>query len=153
MRRLTVCVFAFLTVCNFAFGQTDHSVVRKIVLAETTAMGLQANSPICLALLPARSISPTGADPSPQLLRFLMRSGMRPRKASTCYTPPPKGNVISMELIKEGANRLSAKVVFKNVTLGPGRDLAIVHRRGVYELIRTERSGWVIQSYANELPR
>jgi len=53
--------------------------------------------------------SATGADPSPQVLAFLSRKGMRVKGASTCYKAV-KGNVISIELVSEDGSRLSAKV-------------------------------------------
>lgn len=154
MKRLfVVCISVLLSSSNLAFGQVNPAAVHTILLAELVAMRLPVNSPICLAILPARNISETGADPSPQLLRFLVRRGMRPRKASTCYNPPPKGNVISIELIAERADRLSAKVAFSDVTITPDRDLGVLHRRGAYELIRSAKGEWVIQSYASELPK
>ena len=140
-------IFVLLSSATFAYGEVDSTAVHKIVLAEFAAMKLPLNSPICLAILPARNMSETGADPSPRLLRFLERRGMRPRKASTCYSPPPKGNVISIESSRESADRLSAKVAFSDVTITPDRDLGILHRRGVYKLVKREKGEWIIQSY------
>ena len=101
-------------------------------------------------MLPARNTSETGADPSPQLLRFLARKGMHPRGASTCYKPLPKGNVISIEVVAESADGLSAKVAFTDVTITPEKDLGTVHRRGRYELRKSPKGGWAIQSYMGE---
>lgn len=149
MKRLFV--FVLLSLSISAFGEADPAVVHKIVFAEFAAMRLPLNSPVCLAILPARNISETGADPSPQLLRFLVRRGIRPRKASDCYNPPPKGNVISIELITESADRLLAKVAFSDVTITPDRDLGVLYRRGVYELVKSAKGEWIIRSYAGEL--
>lgn len=151
MKRLFfICAVVLFSASTFALGEIDSAAAHKIVLAEFAAMRLPLNSPVCLAILPARNMSETGADPSRQLLRFLARKGMRLRKASTCYTPPPKGNVISIESITASTGRLSARVTFSDVTIRPDRDLAILHRRGVYELIKGEKGEWVIESYAGD---
>ena len=149
---LLTCVFASCTVFAVANG-VELSSVHKIILAELSAMKLPVDSPICLEMLPARNTSETGADPSPQLLRFLTRRGMRPRKASACDKPLPKGNEIRIEVIAESAGRLSARVSFSDITITPERDLGILYRRGVYELIKDEKGEWVIQSYVNEMKK
>ena len=151
MKRLVILCTCILMICSlFAVGEVDPSAIHKIVLAEFAAMRLPTRSPICLAILPARNTSETGADPSPQLLAFLAQKGMRPRRVSTCYKPLPKGNVIIIEPISESANRLSVKVTFGDTTITPDRGLGILHRRGVYELIKGEMGEWAIQSYAGE---
>jgi hypothetical protein len=153
MKRLFfICVVVLFCASTYALGEIDPAAIHKIVLAEFAAMRLPIISPICLAILPARNASETGADPSPELLRFLARTGMRPRKASTCFSPLPKGNLISIESITERAGRLSANVTFSDVTITPDRDLGILHRRGVYELIKDEKGEWVIESYAGDSP-
>jgi hypothetical protein len=151
MRRLLVLyMFTLLSSSTFAFGEFAPAVVQTIVLDELAAMRLPPNSPVCLAILPARDTSDTGADPSSQLLRFLARRGMRARKASTCYNPPPKGKVISIELIKESTDRFSAKVTFSDVAIAPERDLGILHRRGIYELVKGDNGKWVVKSSVGE---
>lgn len=154
MKRLCVIFTALLlSASTFAHGEVDPAAVHKIVLAELAAMRLPVNSPVCLAMLPARNMSETGADPSSQLIRFLVRRGMRPLGASICYKPLPKGNVISIEVAAESADSLSVKVAFSDVTITRDRDLGILHRRGVYELIKGEKGEkgeWVIQSYTGE---
>ena len=110
-------------------------------------MRLPTKSPFCLAILPARNTSETGADPSPQLLRFLIGKGMRPQKASTCYEPLPKGNVISIETVAASADGVSVKVAFTDVTITSDKDLGAVHRHGIYELRKSRKGGWMIQSY------
>jgi hypothetical protein len=151
MKRLCVIfTVLFLSASIFAHGEVDPAAVHKIVLAELAAMRLPVNSPVCLAILPALNMSETGADPSPKLIRFLVRRGMRPRGASICYKPLPKGNVISIEVVAESIDSLSVKVTFSDVTITAYRDLGILHRRGVYELIKGGKGEWVIQSYAGE---
>ena len=151
MRRLFVlCIFVLLSSSVFAFGEITPAAAQTIVSAELDAMKLPASSPVCLAILPARNMSATGADPSSQLLKFLVRRGMHPRKASTCYNPPPKGKVISIELTRKSTDRLSVKVTFSDVTITPDRDLGILYRRGIYELTKGEQGEWVVQSYASE---
>jgi hypothetical protein len=152
-RLLAICTLVFLGSSTLVFGQVDPAAVHQIVLAEFAAMRLPVNSPFCLEILPTRNMSETGADPSSQLLRFLARKGMRPRKASICYRPLPKGNVISIEPITQAADRFSAKVNFKDVTITADRDLGLIHRHGVYELVRSEKGEWTIQSYKDELPK
>lgn len=151
MKRLFVIYAAiFLSSCAFAFGGVDPAAVHKIVRAELAAMKLPINSPICLAILPARDTSETGADPSPQLLGFLVRKGMQPRGASSCNKPLPKGNLVSIEVVAESADGLSAKVTFTDVTITPDKDVGVVHRRGLYELRRTPKGKWAIESYTDE---
>jgi hypothetical protein len=152
-KLLVICTLVFLGSSTLVFGQVDPAAVHKIVLAEFGAMRLPMNSPVCLAILPARNMSETGADPSSQLLRFLARKGMQPRKASICYRPLPKGNVISIEPITQAVDRFSARVTFSDVTITPDKDLALIHRHGVYELARSEKGEWTIQSYKDELPK
>jgi hypothetical protein len=68
MKRLFVTYMVVLLSSSiFALGEVDPVAVRKIVVAELAAMKLPINSPVCLALLPARNTSETGGDPSPQL--------------------------------------------------------------------------------------
>jgi len=151
MKRLFI-IFAlvFLSLDTFALAEVNPAAVHKIVLTELAAMKLPIKSPVCLAILPARNTSETGADPSPQLLKFLARKGMRPRGASTCSKPLPKGNVISIEVVAESADGLSAKVAFTDVTITPDKDLGAVHRRGLYALRKTSKGEWTIQSYKGE---
>jgi len=146
-RLFAICTLVFLSSSTLVSGEVDPAAVHKIVLAEFAAMRLPVNSPVCLEILPARNVSETGADPSSQLLRFLVRKGMRPRKASICYRPLPKGNVISIEPITQAPDRISARVTFSDVTITPDRDLGILYRRGVYELVRSQKGEWTIQSY------
>jgi hypothetical protein len=151
MKRLfLLCTCLFASCAVLLAGEVESSAIHKIVAAELLAMKLPANSSFCLAILPARNISETGADPSPQVLRFLAGRGMRPRKASLCYKPPSKGNVISVEVLKEAGDRLSAKVAFSDVTIIPGRDLGVLRRRGVYELTKGKKGRWAIRSYQGE---
>jgi hypothetical protein len=89
-RLLVICTFVFLGQSALVFGEVNPAAVREIVLAEFAAMKLPMNSPFCLEVLPAQNLSEAGADPSPQLLQFLIRKGIRPRKASSCYRPFPK---------------------------------------------------------------
>ena len=154
MRRLFVLLICLSASGHaLAGGEVAPSAAHEIVLAELSAMKLPANSPICLAILPPHSTSETGTDPSPQLLRYLARKGMRPRKASVCYRPLPKGNVISIEVIAETADRLSIRVDFSDVTITADKDLGVVYRLGVYELIKDASGKWVIQSYASNSPK
>ena len=102
---------------------------------ELSALKMPENSPFCLAILPSANSSPTGADPSPQVLAFLSRKGMRAKGASTCYKAV-KGNVISIELASEDGGRLLAKVAFANVTIPPGEDFRVLRRRGVYQFTK-----------------
>jgi len=135
----------------FAFAQVDPTVVLKVVTTELSALKMPMNSPFCLEMLPSASTSPTGADPSPHLLAFLSRKGMRAKKASTCYKAV-KGNVISIELISEDGQRLLAKVAFSDVTILPGEDLGVLRRRGIYEFTKDIHGEWMIRSYTAEIP-
>jgi hypothetical protein len=151
MKRLVVlCAVVLFSSSIFALGEIDPAAVHKIVLAEFNAMKLPSNSPVCLAILPARNTSETGADPSPQLLGFLARKGMRARAASSCHRPLPKGNEILIEVIAESADQFSAEVAFADVTITPDNDLGVVHRRGLYELRKGPKGEWRIESYAGE---
>ncbi|MGA9641130.1 MAG: hypothetical protein WBQ72_07025 [Terriglobales bacterium] len=149
MNRLfnIILTVVLLSSASFALGDVSPAAVHKIVLAEFAAMRLPTKSPFCLAILPARNTSETGADPSPQLLRFLIGKGMRPQKASTCYEPLPKGNVISIETVAASADGVSVKVAFTDVTITSDKDLGAVHRHGIYELRKSRKGGWMIQSY------
>ena len=125
-------------------------VVQKIVATELSALNMPLNSPFCLAMLPSVNTSTTGADPSPQLLAFLSRKGMRAKRASTCYKAV-KGNVISIELVSEDGGRLLAKVAFADVTIPPGEDLGVLRRRGVYQFAKDTNGEWMIKSYTAEI--
>ncbi|SRR5437016_5177404 len=148
-RLLVLCSLALLWPAS-VLGEPNSDVIHSIVLSELSAMRFPPKSPFCLALLPAANHSPQAADPSPELLSFLARKGMRPQKASICYKAP-KGNVISIEIVPGIEGRLSAKVAFGNVSIPPGEDLGVLWHRGVYEFTRTPTGKWVIKSYASEI--
>jgi|SRR5208337_1506887 len=133
-----------------AFGEVDGTVIEKIVTTEFSALKMPVTSPFCLALLPSANTSATGADPSPQLLAFLSRKGMRAKKASTCYKAV-KGNVISVELVSEDGGGLLVKVAFADVTIPPGEDLGVLRRRGVYQFAKDAKNEWLIKSYTAEI--
>lgn len=148
MRRLFILAVFFWPFS--AFGDVDASIVQKIVLTELYVTRLPTTSPFCLAILPSATNSPTGADPSPELLAFLSQHGMHPKRASTCYKAL-KGNVISIELIPEEHDRVSARVAFADVTIPPGEDLGTLRRRGVYHFTKSSDGAWKAQSYTAEI--
>ena len=144
-----------LVLCFFlwpfsAFSEVDATVIHKIVTMELSALKMPENSPFCLAILPSANASATGADPSPQVVAFLSRKGMRVKGASTCYKAV-KGNVISIELVSEDGGRLLAKVAFANVTIPPGEDFGVLRRRGVYQFTKDTNGQWLIKSYTAEI--
>jgi hypothetical protein len=61
--------------------------------------------------------------------------------------------VISIEPITQTVDRFSATVNFTDITITPDKDLAVILRHGVYELVRTEKGEWTIKSYTDELPK
>ena len=134
-----------------AFGEVDAALIHKIVMSELSALKMPLDSPFCLAILPSKNTSSTGADPSPHLLAFLSKRGMHPKKASVCYKAL-RGNVIAIDLAPEADGQLRAKVAFSDVTIPPGEDLGTLIRRGVYHFIKNRHGEWIIMSYTAEIP-
>jgi len=148
MRPLTICLLALLWPAT-VHGEAESAVIHSIVLTELISMKMPINSAFCLAMLPATDInSDEGTDPPPGLLALLVRKGMRPQKVSTC-DKAHKGNVISIEMVEKDGG-LAAKVSFVDITLYPGLHVGTLWHRGVYQLRKSSRGNWVIESYICE---
>jgi hypothetical protein len=114
-------------------------------------MKMPTNSSFCLEILSATDVnSAEGTDPSPELLAFLARKGMRTQKVSTCEAAN-KGHIISIEMAAGKDGGLSANVCFEDITPRPGLHFAIIWHKGVYRLTKDPRGNWVIESYTCEV--
>lgn len=137
-RNLSLCVGGLLLCSTIMLGQIELPIVKTIASTELTAVHLPATSPFCLAFLPISNPSEKGAgNPSPQMLSSLARSGLHPKKASSCYKIM-KGNVISVETLKREENQFKARVEFTDLTIPKGEDLATLLRRGYTTLRRLQ---------------
>jgi len=150
-RRLICCAGGLLLWPAIMLGQIDSPIVKKIISTELAAVHLPATSPFCLVFLPVSNPSAEDAgDPSPELLSSLTRSGLHPKKSSNCYKAL-KGNVISVEALKQEANRFEAKVELTDVAIPKGEDLATLLRRGIYDFTKDASGKWKLQSYTSQL--
>jgi len=149
---LLTCVFASCTVFAVANG-VELSSVHKIILAELSAMKLPVDSPICpgnvacTQHLRNRGRSISTATSVLNTKRDAATKGISLRQA------PTQG-----ERDKDRGNRRIGGPTFctgpfSDITITPERDLGILYRRGVYELIKDEKGEWVIQSYVNEMKK